>query len=179
MKLKSNRVWVGAITNARQLIRYRNIMLGLPIRQARWGAKLSQAPYGYEIDPDKPGWLRPVQLQLEALYYARKFERTTSRVALAKWVSDYTGRPVSVLTLRDLFRERPPLSTYLLDLDDRIAIATCPDEEEAIRLKNYSADWYRSKYPKGEARYDERRGKKTKEVRKAQLAKRLKQGAKI
>lgn len=126
---------------ARQLIRWRNIMLGLPITHIH----IASIPYGYEIDPDKKGWLRPVDKQLQALYWARHLRCRSTLAELARWVSKEGGRPIGYHSLDMLFRYRPPLNTYLLPLHDRISIATCPTEEEAIRLQPEGAGWERRK----------------------------------
>ena len=125
-----------AIT-ARQLIRWRNIMLGLPIVHLR----IAQIPFGYELDPDKEGWLRPVDKELHALYWAWRLKTRSTKAELARWVTKETGRYVSYQALYEIFRYRPPLATYLLPLNDRFSIATCPTEEKAIELQPNHVGW--------------------------------------
>lgn len=119
------------IKTARQLIRYRNIMLGLPIPTITY----AKIPFGYEVDPDNTAMLRPVQKQLEALWAARlKFPKSTYPL-LAEWVSEETGRYISFRGLQRIFNTRPPLEAYLLPLHDRINIATALTEKEAIEAQ--------------------------------------------
>lgn len=150
-------------------MRHRNIMLGLPITRLR----IADYPFGYEPDPDKEGWLRPVQKQLEALWFARKFQRRSSMNELARWVTNHTGRPISSDGLRIIFRMRPPLEAYLLDLDDRFAIATCATEEEAIKRIPKKRRSPASKGNEGKARYNELRIAAVQRKEKAREAKQL------
>lgn len=135
--------------NATQLIRYRNIMLGLPIKRIREAF----IPYGYEIDPNNSERLIPVQKQLEALYYARTFKHKSTFEKLAAWISKETGRTITRFALISIFRYRTPLSVYILPLDDRIRIATDPTEETAFKKDPKGIEWRLRKNPQARRDY--------------------------
>ncbi len=134
---KRKKYYIGEIRTARQLIRHRNIMLGLPIPRSKFGT----IPYGYEDDPDREAWLRPIQKELDALYFARNLRARSTIKQLAAWISKETGREITWQTLRILFRYRPPIAALLLPLHDRLSIATAPSEETATALQPINVEW--------------------------------------
>lgn len=150
---KERRSHKAEIKTARQLIRHRNIMLGLPIRYL----DTAFIPYGYELDPDKEGWLRPVEKELQILYLARTSWAHSSLEKLAVWISNETGRPLTWQGLRSIFRTRLPLATYLLPLHDRISIATALNEDKAIEIQPEGRRWDTRNNPNRAKYYEARR----------------------
>jgi hypothetical protein len=163
--------YIGQLGTAKQLIRHRNIMLGLPI------TKLSTAfaPYGYEDDPDREGWYRPVQKELEALYWARQFKQRSTYRQLAEWLTKETGRSITRDSFRVICRYRPPLAALLLPLHDRLSIATCANEEKAIELDIRNARWNTRKSIEARSRYLKARSEVVKRKEEARRAERSKQ----
>ena len=166
---KQFKPYIGQLETARQLIRHRNIMLGLPITKL----SIATCPYGYEQDPDDEHMLRPVQKELEALYFARILKSRSTYAQLAEWITKETGRPITKDSVRCLMRYRPPLSAYILTLDERIQIATCPTEEKAIALDPRHIEWNQRKNSKARTEYRKAReafARRTEEARRLKRA---------
>lgn len=52
-------------------------------------------PFGYEVDPDDSGILKPIPDQLNKLKQAKKYLKQYSYREVANWLSAHTGRSIS------------------------------------------------------------------------------------
>lgn len=52
-------------------------------------------PFGYKIDEEDDGWLKPIPLELEALEKAKKHINQYSARQVAAWLMTVTGREIS------------------------------------------------------------------------------------
>jgi hypothetical protein len=57
-------------------------------------------PFGYEVDPDDPDVLLPVEHQLDMLEQAKKYLKQYSYREVANWLTRNTGRDISHVGLR-------------------------------------------------------------------------------
>lgn len=57
-------------------------------------------PFGYEIDPDDPDVLLPVEHQLDMLEKAKQYLKQYSYREVANWLTRNTGRDISHVGLR-------------------------------------------------------------------------------
>jgi hypothetical protein len=57
-------------------------------------------PFGYEVDPDDPDVLLPIEHQLDMLEQAKKYLRQYSYREVANWLTRNTGRDISHVGLR-------------------------------------------------------------------------------
>ena len=56
-------------------------------------------PFGYEVDPDDSGILKPIPDELNKLQQAKKYLKQYSYREVANWLSAHTGRSISHLGL--------------------------------------------------------------------------------
>lgn len=144
MPKKSNRTYnnrYNTPTRARQFIRLRNIVFGLPITHIIG----TQIPWGYEIDPTKVGWLRPVDRELRLLLKANKLRAYNTLKEISEWLCVETGKWIGPTSLSSIFIYRPPYPILLEPLDERLRFATAQDETPLIewaqkRLKSTDAE---------------------------------------
>lgn len=158
-KSTESKILKGRIKHAKQLIRFRNIMMGLPILYMCNPTINNDIPFGYEHDSDREGWLRPVQKQLEALYWARTLVKRATMEELAAWITQETGRTLTRRAWQSIIYTRPPLSVYLLPLNERIQIATSETEETAIAKAPVGIQWTLRKRIKERTEYTQARRK--------------------
>tara|TARA_R100000935_G_scaffold255_1_gene680 strand:- start:122 stop:544 length:423 start_codon:yes stop_codon:yes gene_type:complete len=52
-------------------------------------------PFGYEVDPDDSGILKPIPDELNKLQQAKKYLKQYSYREVANWLSAHTGRSIS------------------------------------------------------------------------------------
>ena len=57
-------------------------------------------PFGYEVDPDDPDVLLPIEHQLDMLEQAKKYLKQYSYREVANWLTRNTGRDISHVGLR-------------------------------------------------------------------------------
>ena len=57
-------------------------------------------PFGYEVDPDDPDVLLPVEHELDMLEQAKKYLKQYSYREVANWLTRNTGRDISHVGLR-------------------------------------------------------------------------------
>ena len=57
-------------------------------------------PFGYEVDPDDPDVLLPIEHQLDMLEQAKKYLKQYSSREVANWLTRNTGRDISHVGLR-------------------------------------------------------------------------------
>ena len=57
-------------------------------------------PFGYEVDPDDPDVLLPIEYQLDMLEQAKKYLKQYSYREVANWLTRNTGRDISHVGLR-------------------------------------------------------------------------------
>ena len=57
-------------------------------------------PFGYEVDPDDPDVLLPIEHQLDMLEQAKKYLKQYSYSEVANWLTRNTGRDISHVGLR-------------------------------------------------------------------------------
>jgi len=57
-------------------------------------------PFGYEVDPDDPDVLLPVEHELDMLEQAKKYLKKYSYREVANWLTRNTGRDISHVGLR-------------------------------------------------------------------------------
>ena len=57
-------------------------------------------PFGYEVDPDDPDVLLPIEHQLDMLEQAKKYLKQYSYREVANWLTRNTGRDISYVGLR-------------------------------------------------------------------------------
>ena len=57
-------------------------------------------PFGYEVDPDDPDVLLPIEHQLDMLEQAKKYLKQYSYREVANWITRNTGRDISHVGLR-------------------------------------------------------------------------------
>ena len=56
-------------------------------------------PFGYEVDPDDSGILKPIPDELNKLQQAKKYLKQYSYREVANWLSAHTGRSISHIGL--------------------------------------------------------------------------------
>lgn len=56
-------------------------------------------PFGYVVDEEDEGWLKPVPLELEALEKAKQYLKQYSLRQVAAWLTKVTGREISHMGL--------------------------------------------------------------------------------
>ena len=52
-------------------------------------------PFGYEVDPENDGWLKPIPKELEALAKAKLYLKQYSLREVSMWLSKISGRYIS------------------------------------------------------------------------------------
>ena len=57
-------------------------------------------PFGYEVDPDDPDVLLPIEHELDMLEQAQKYLKQYSYREVANWLTRNTGRDISHVGLR-------------------------------------------------------------------------------
>lgn len=62
-------------------------------------------PWGYRLDKSDPKLLIQIPEQIEALAEAFDYLKSCSYREVARWLSDYTGRPITHMGLYKLHRE--------------------------------------------------------------------------
>lgn len=76
---------------------------GLSIADGEWKPipRISRViPFGYELSPDDPSLLLPIEFELKALQQAKKHLRNFSYRDVANWLSAVTGRSISHMGLK-------------------------------------------------------------------------------
>jgi len=76
---------------------------GLSIADGEWKPipRISRViPFGYELSPDDPSLLLPIEFELKALQQAKKHLRNFSYRDVANWLSTVTGRSISHMGLK-------------------------------------------------------------------------------
>ncbi len=95
-------------------------------------------PFGYDVDPDDPDVLLPIEHQLDMLEQAKKYLKQYSYREVANWLTRNTGRSISHVGLRkrlDNERRRKNKSGSLRRWADYAKKAIAKAEElEAKRL---------------------------------------------
>ena len=61
-------------------------------------------PFGYEVDPDDSGILKPIPDELNKLQQAKKYLKQYSYREVANWLSAHTGRSISHVGLMKLVK---------------------------------------------------------------------------
>lgn len=56
-------------------------------------------PWGYEIHNIDPHLLEPIEEQLEALYMAEDYLKSSSYPEVSRWLTEYTGRSITPMGL--------------------------------------------------------------------------------
>ena len=102
-------------------------------------------PFGYVIDEEDDGWLKPVPLELEALEKAKQYLKQYSLRQVAAWLTKVTGREISHMGLSKRLKSeqstRRRNSTYRL-LARRYEAALKKAQEFEQRLGTKEEDTY-------------------------------------
>jgi len=76
---------------------------GLSIADGEWKPipRISRViPFGYELDPEDPSILLPIEFELRALQKAKKHLNNFSYRDVANWLTTVTGRSISHMGLK-------------------------------------------------------------------------------
>lgn len=98
---------------------------GLALADGDWKPipRLSRViPFGYELDPEDPNTLLPIEVELVALEEAKKHVKRFSYRDVANWITAVTGRSISHVGLKkrlDIERTRRTKATALKSWADR------------------------------------------------------------
>ena len=97
-------------------------------------------PFGYEIDPEDEGWLKPISRELELLELAKVHLKRYSYRDVAAWLSSQSGRSISHAGLqRRIEIERKRKATATLKRYYAQKLQRCIDQIEILEHRRTGA----------------------------------------
>jgi len=101
-------------TTIQEMDRHKRFRLGLPIRR-----KSRKIPWGYIESEDDVMILEPVDKMFEMLVEAKKQLNNVSYKAIADWLVDRTGVPITCWGVPKLLENRSPFDEAALPREER------------------------------------------------------------
>jgi hypothetical protein len=116
-----------------EIERVKSMMLGQPIPKIAYFM-----PYGYEVDPENPKMLKPINRHFALLWMAKHHLRSSSYYEVAAWLSKASGKRITHTGLHKLLRQRPPLGT--VDSNGQFIPASPAGEQSKESSKSEETD---------------------------------------